>query len=157
MKKETRNLILFFGATIAATWASYFMIIFNHWDPFSMPGKVFLLVGGSAPSWVALLIIFFTYDKDQRRDYFRRCFSFKQIKLPYWAFIVFVFPVIYTLIIALDALMGAALPGMINLKAYIAAPLSIPFALFISFFSGPFSEEFGWRGYSLDPLLKRYS
>lgn len=156
MTKETRNLILFFVVTFVATWATYFTIVFNGWNPLTMPGMVFLLIGGSAPSWVAVLMVFITYDRDQRRDYFRRCFSFKQIKLPYWVFIVFVFPAIFTLIISLDIWMGGALPGMINLKAYMAAPLSIPMALLMSFLSGPWSEEFGWRGYSLDPLLKQY-
>lgn len=156
MSKENRNLLIFFLATFIATWTTYFTIVFNSWNPYTMPGMIFLLIGGSAPSWVAVLIVLFTYDKEHRRDYFRRCVSIKQIKLPYWTFIIFVFPAIYTLIIALDLLMGGSMPGMTNLKAYIAAPLSIPLALFISFLSGPWSEEFGWRGYSLDPLLKRY-
>ncbi len=156
MKKETRNLILFFLATFAATWAAYFTIVFNGWDPYSMPGMAFLLIGGSAPSWVAVLIVLFTYDKEKRKDYFRRCISFKQIKLPYWAFIVFIFPLIFALIISVERLMGGSMPGMTNLKAYIAQPWIIPMALFMSFLSGPWSEEFGWRGYSLDPLLKRF-
>jgi uncharacterized protein len=32
----------------------------------------------------------------------------------------------------------------------------IPLAAFISFMSGPWSEEFGWRGVALDPLIKRF-
>jgi len=121
-----------------------------------MPGMVFLLIGGSAPSWVGILMVLFTYDKEQRRDYFQRCFSFKQIKLHWWAFIIFIFPLVFVFIILLDMLMGGSLPGMTNLKAYIAQPWIIPMALFMSFLSGPWSEEFGWRGYSLDPLLKRF-
>ena len=35
-----------------------------------------------------------------------------------------------------------------------ANPMSWPLAAFISFMSGPWSEEFGWRGYALEPLLK---
>jgi membrane protease YdiL (CAAX protease family) len=156
MNKETRNLVLFLLATFAATWATYFTIVFNGWDPYTMPGMAFLLIGGSAPSWVGVLMVLFTYDKEQRRDYFRRCFSFKQIKLPYWVFIVVVFPLIFAFIISLDMFMGGSLPGMTNLKAFIAQPWIIPMALFMSFLSGPWSEEFGWRGYSLDPLLKRF-
>jgi uncharacterized protein len=156
MNKETRNLVLFFVATFIATWASYFTIVINKWDPYTIPGMILLLIGGSAPSWVGVLMVLFTYNREQRRDYFRRCFSFRQIKLPYWAFIVFVFPLLYAFIIALNATMGGYLPGMTNLKAYMASPLIIPLALFMSFLSGPWSEEFGWRGYSLDPLLRRF-
>jgi membrane protease YdiL (CAAX protease family) len=156
MNKETRNLILFFLATFAATWGTYFTIVINGWDPYTMPGMVFLLIGGSAPSWVGVLMVLFTYDKARRRDYFRRCISFKQIKLPYWGFIIFVFPIMYMLNISLNVLTGDALPGMTNLKAFIAQPWIVPLALFMSFLSGPWSEEFGWRGYSLDPLLKRF-
>jgi membrane protease YdiL (CAAX protease family) len=155
MNKEPRNLIMFFILTFIASYVSEFMIVFNGWNPDTTPGVVFFNIGTSAPAWVAILMVFFTYNKEKRRDYFRRCFSFKQIKLPYWAFIVLVFPVIFVIVILLDTLMGGALPGMTNLNAYIAAPLTIPLALLMSFLSGP-GEEFGWRGYSLDPLIKRH-
>lgn len=156
MNKETRNLIFFFVATFIATWVTYFTIIFNGWNPYTFPGMVFLLIGGSAPSWVGVLMVFKTYDREQRRNYFRGCVSFNQVKLPYWVFIIFVFPTIYAILIGVDVLMGGSLPGMVNLKAYLAQPAILPLALLLSFFSGPWSEEFGWRGYSLDPLLKRF-
>lgn len=156
MKKEYRNLIVFLVATFIATWITYFTIIFNHWDPYAMPGMIFLLIGGSAPSWVGIIMVFATYGREQRHDYFRRCISFRQIKLPYWAFIVFVFPFIFAIVISLDLMMGGSMPGMTNLKAYSAQPWIIPMALFMSFLSGPWSEEFGWRGYSLDPLIKQF-
>src|SRR5512145_2326185 len=70
MSKETRNLTLFFVATFAATWVTYFTIVFNSWNPYTMPGMAFLLIGGSAPSWVGVLMVLFTYTKEQRRDYF---------------------------------------------------------------------------------------
>ena len=149
MTKEIRNLILFLVATFVATWVTYFIIVFNSWNPYTMPGMFFLLVGGSAPSWVGILFVLFTYDKGQRRDYFRRCFSFRQIKLPYWAFIIFVFPLVFAFIISINLILGGSMPDMPNLKAYIAQPWIIPMALFMSFLSGPWSEEFGWRGYSL--------
>lgn len=156
MNKEPRNLTLFFTATFLATWITYFTIIFNHWDPYTMPGMIFLLIGGSAPSWVGVIMVFITYDKEQRRDYFRRCISFRQVKLLHWAFILLVFPVMYAILIGIDVLFSGSLPGMVNLKAYLAQPSILPLALFMSFLSGPWSEEFGWRGYSLDPLLKRF-
>ena len=77
MTKGTSNLIPFLEATIVAPWVTYFIIVFNSWNPYTMPGLGFLLVGGSAPSWVDILFVLFTCDRVQRRDYFRRCFSFQ--------------------------------------------------------------------------------
>lgn len=156
MSKESRRLLLFFLATFLATWAAYFTIIASSWNPYTLPGMVFLLIGGSAPSWVGILMVFFTFDNERRRDYFRRCFALGQIRLPYWAFMVLLFPIIYAVIIPLNLWLGGSMPGMLNLKAYLAQPGVIPLALFMSFLSGPWSEEFGWRGYALDPLIRRF-
>jgi membrane protease YdiL (CAAX protease family) len=156
MSKASRGLITFLTLTFLSTWIAYFAIVFNGWDPYTMPGMIFLLAGGSAPSWVAVLMVLFTYDREQRRDYFRRCISVRQIALPYWVFMIFIFPLIYAFLIGLDVGFGGSLPGMLNLKAFIAQPGILPFAIFMSFLSGPWSEEFGWRGFSLDPLLQRF-
>lgn len=154
--KNASHLRLFFLATFVATWTTYFTIVFQGWSPYAMPGLALFLVGGSAPSWVGVLMVLFTYTPAARRDYFRRCFAFRQIKGAEWAFMLFLFPGLFVFIMALNGLLGGSLPGMTNLKAFIAQPGLIPLALVIGFFSGPWSEEFGWRGYALDPLLDRF-
>jgi membrane protease YdiL (CAAX protease family) len=40
------------------------------------------------------------------------------------------------------------------LRRLIANPATIPLTAFVSFMSGPWSEEFGWRGYALDRIIK---
>lgn len=155
MHKETRNLVLFFLVTFAATWITYFTIVFQGRNPYTLPGLAFLLIGGSAPSWVGVLMVLLTYGNADRRDYFRRCFAFTPINGADWAFIVLIFPAIYGLVSVVEWRLGGALPGMTNLKAFSVQPWLVPLALLLSFFSGPWSEEFGWRGYALDPLLNR--
>jgi uncharacterized protein len=156
MNKDTRNLMIFMAATFTATWTAYFTIVLLSLNPYTMPGLPLFLLGGSAPSWVGVLMVLFTYKKEQRRDYFRRCYSFKQIHLKWWVVILFLFPLIYALIVLLDMSLGSTAPGMDQLKGLVAAPWLIPLATLMSFLSGPWSEEFGWRGYSLDPLVKRF-
>ena len=156
MNREQRNLAIFVVATLASTWILGFLIPLNGLNPYTMPGLVLFLIAGSAPSWVGVLMVLFTYDRERRRDFWRRCFSFRQIRLRWWAFIILAFPVIYAVLIAVDLALGGAMPGMVNLKAFIAQPWVLPLALVMSFFSGPFSEEFGWRGYALEPMMRRF-
>jgi membrane protease YdiL (CAAX protease family) len=155
MKKETRNLILFFLATFIWTWVFYAPIVISRNSPYQMPWMILLILGGAGPSIVGVLMAMFTYQKRQRGEYWRRCFSPKRIKLFWWAVILLVFPLIYCITLLVDRAMGAVLPGILQLKGLIANPLTIPLAAFIGFMSGPWSEEFGWRGYALEPLLKR--
>jgi membrane protease YdiL (CAAX protease family) len=95
-----------------------------------------------------------TLDKEARRDYWRRSFSFRQISIVWWILILLIFPVIYGLSIWVDIAMGGSLPGLELLRALLANPITIPLTAFISFMSGPWSEEFGWRGYALDRIIK---
>ena len=42
------------------------------------------------------------------------------------------------------------------LKMYIAQPSVLPFVILMGLGSGPISEEFGWRGFALNPLMQRF-
>jgi membrane protease YdiL (CAAX protease family) len=157
MLKETRNLVVFFTATFIWTWACYAPIAISGSSPYSMPWMGLLILGGAGPSIVGIGMVLTTYNKEQRKDYWRRCFSLKRIDLLWWAVILLIFPVLFAIGAGLDVLTGGSLPGLEQFYDLMRNPLSWPLAALISFMSGPWSEEFGWRGYVLEPLLKRFS
>jgi membrane protease YdiL (CAAX protease family) len=154
MKKETKNLVIFLVATFVWTWAWYAPIAAGHHTPYEMPWTIFLILGGMGPSLVGVIMILLRHDKQERLDYWRRCFSLRRIGGFWWLVIFLIFPVLFGLSIAVDLLFGGSLPGMDQLRSLIANPVTIPLAAFISFMSGPWSEEFGWRGYALDRMIK---
>ena len=74
--KSDRNLLLFFVLTLLWTWTCGFIpVIFGFTG--TKIGTFLFYFGGGAPSVVALFLVFLTYPKDVRKDYFYRCFSFK--------------------------------------------------------------------------------
>lgn len=155
MDRSFRNALLFLAGTLLITWAFYMPILVFGLDPHSS-GFLLLLLGGSAPSWLGVIMALATYDKEGRRDYFRRIYQIKRIKPVWWAALLLLFPAIVAASIGLAVLFGGTVPGMANLKAILANPLSWFPLVGISFVMGPFAEELGWRGYALDPLLKRF-
>ena len=153
MNKHTKNLLIFLVATFVWTWAFYTPIAAGGHNPYQMPWMILLIFGGMGPSVVGVAMVLLTLDKEARRDYWRRCFSFERINGLWWVVILLLFPVLYGLSILIDIAMGSSLPEMIQLRSLIANPLTIPLVAFISFMSGPWSEEFGWRGYALDRIM----
>ena len=154
MHKEMKNLIIFLVATFMWTWAWYAPIAAGDHTPYEMPWTIFLILGGMGPSLVGVLMILLRHDREERREYWRRCFSLRRIGGIWWLVIFLIFPVIFGLSIAVDVLFGGSLPGMDLLRSLIANPVTLPLTAFISFMSGPWSEEFGWRGYALDRLIR---
>lgn len=155
MKRDMKHLVYFFLGALLWTWVFYFPIGIFHLDWSSGIGLALFLAGGPAPSLMGIIMVFKTYSRGQKRDYFARCIDFRRVG---WWFIfpAILFPVLAATGIAIDVALGGALPGMDALKTLAANPLMIPVALFLYLWSGPFNEEFGWRGYALDPLLASF-
>ena len=154
MNKQTRNLVIFLLATFVWTWACYTPIAVSGNSPYQMPWMILLILGGMGPSLIGVIMVLLLSDKEERGDYWRRCFSFKQISFVWWLVIFLMFPVIYILTISVDVLQGGTWPAMEMLRGLVANPAAIPLTAFISFMSGPWAEEFGWRGYALDRIIK---
>lgn len=155
MEKETKRTASFFLLTYLWTWICYFAIILMKLDPYQGAGMVLLILGGCSPTFVGLIMAMATYGKEQRVSYLRSIFQPGRIKANWWLFILLVFPAVSAVCIGLDLLLDGSLPGMANARAIWANPVSFFPLLLLSFMSGPFSEELGWRGYALDRLLDR--
>lgn len=156
MDKSLKNAFLFLGGTILLTWLLYFPIPLLGWSPYTFPGVILLFFGGSVPSWLGVIMVFATYDKAQRKEYFQRIYQVKRIKPVWWAALILLFPAVMAAAAVLSMACGGAAPEMANLKAILANPIVWFPLIGMSFLSGPFSEELGWRGFALDPLLKRF-
>ena len=155
MKKRS-NLILFFAITLAWTWICGFIPVILGITGTPI-GTFIFYFGGGAPSVVGLFIVFLTYSRAERRDYFKRCFSLKYMEWK-WPLIVFsIFSIISTVCIYIGVnILGYDMPGMDYIHAIIGNPLMVPLVILISLVSGPLNEEFGWRGYALDKLIVRF-
>ena len=154
-RKSKRNLILFFTVTLLWTWSCGFLPVILGIRGTPM-GSFLFYFGGGAPSVTALFLVFFTYERSRRKDYFKRCFRVSGNILKWLGFTALFFAAAAGLGLWIAVkIQGLPMPGMNFLKAIAANPLNLLLVLFLSVISGPLNEEFGWRGYALDPLLLR--
>ncbi|MBD5483712.1 MAG: CPBP family intramembrane metalloprotease [Lachnospiraceae bacterium] len=153
---DGKQLVLFFMITLAWTWSFGFAPVFMGIEGTPL-GTFLFYFGGGAPSVTALFVVFLTYSKEQRKDYFMRCFSFRYMGIKWLVLIVLFFTLISIAAIWSGVyLLGYEMPGMHGIHAIIQNPLNLFLVLFFSVISGPLNEEFGWRGYALDRLFVRF-
>jgi len=108
-------------------------------------------LGGMIPSLIAFILIYKKHGLDGCKNLFMKLFK---LRLGYWYIPIFLIvpAVVYSAHVLNVYLFGAEFPQ----TGLLAQPLWIP-VVFIIFFIFQFSEEFGWRGYALEHLQKKFN
>ena len=147
------KIILFLEITFAWTWGFGFAPVIMGIEGTSL-GTFLFYFGGGAPSVTALFIVFITYSKEQKRDYFKRCFCFQYMGIK-WSLIteIFFFAITMVALFIGVGICGYEMPRMNFVHAILKNPMNVILVLFLSVISGPLNEEFGWRGFALDRLF----
>ena len=145
---STRELTRFYIFTFAASWILWIPIIILQ-SPVEIAMPV-VLVGAFAPTLVAIFLTRRYGDREERSDFWRRCFDFKRISGKWWAVIFLTSPMIALVAGLLDKALGG--PGLYVDLQTLTDPAGLAGFILLMILGGPLAEELGWRGYALDRL-----
>lgn len=150
-----KNLTFFFVITLLWTWVfSFTPVLLGVTD--TTLGKLLFYSAYTSPSIIGLLFVFTIYPNSARKDFLYRSFSLKEmgIKWPLLTILFFALIVIFSLLIGKYFHLEINAVDWMHIATY--TPYKIPLMLLISFILSVLSQEFGWRGYSLDKLLVKF-
>jgi membrane protease YdiL (CAAX protease family) len=156
-RPKKRSVWIFFALTYFLSWIFWIPLALSGQDMRAGPLLIPMLLGGFGPSIAGIIMTYRTQDREGRRDFWKRSINFKQIGTAWYAVILLIFPLVYGLAILLDMLLGGTPPGAEAIAQIAAQPASLIVMLLMTLMLGPLSEEFGWRGFALDPLQARWS
>ena len=164
MKEASKNkkvTILYLVVTIALTWLLQFMPLIIGLDIENTSissfdfASLFFGLGGMMPTLIGVIFVLVFYTKDGIKDFLKRCFvpNKECISAILISLVLICTEVFVTQMIS--RLLGAENLGFEGLKLIAQNPLYFFYFLFWGIISGPFSEEFGWRGFLTDRLFRK--
>ena len=150
MRTETRALLYFFLIACVPPWIGWSLLRFGalpangYWQALDLTGW-----GASAAGLIA------TYMQEGGNGVRRLLRQAVRIVVPvrWWMLVLFVPP----LTVAVGTLLYAVLSGAPLTFAPSGYLRLVAPAMWVTFILGPFGEEFGWRGYLLPRLARRFS
>ena len=145
----------FFGLTFLLTWACWIPAGWLSAGQYGVLSQILHYAGGIMPTLAALLLLYFYGSGEERRDYWQQLIDLKRIGKAWYAVILLTVPLLTSLGVAFDLVLGGTGAEPDAVLNIISNPLSlVPFVLFMLLF-GPLPEEMAWRGYALDGLQAR--
>jgi membrane protease YdiL (CAAX protease family) len=159
--KNRKVITLYLIVTLLLTWLLQFMPIFMGLDVENTSissfdfASLFFGIGGVIPTLVGVIFVLVFYTKDGIKDFLKRCFIPNKECI---AAILFSLALICAEVFVtqmISRVLGAEKLGFEGLKVIAGNPLYFFYFLFWGIISGPFSEEFGWRGFLTDRLFKK--
>ncbi len=145
----------------------YRFFLISHGIPFFITGLIMLLEKSFyitnpfygrliyfaliSPIFATLFVLFYFYNKKERRNYWYSIIDFKRITWK-WYLLILSFPF-------LIRFSGAIIDALFTANIFqfnISTNMNFTYAVILLFF-GPIPEELGWRGIALPELQKKYN
>jgi len=152
-----KNFWVFIIATFTFSWLMWVPSALIGENFTSSPWGIPYLLGGFGPSLAAICLVYRGRSPETRQGFWTRLFSFKKIPGRIYLLIFLIFPGVYSLSLLLHWLLGGELPELETLSLIAQQPAALIGMVLLGIFTGPLSEELGWRGYALDILQSRFS
>jgi membrane protease YdiL (CAAX protease family) len=155
MQKEIRLVSQFFIATFVLSWIIWIPLAIMNIYVKEFPWLFIMAIGGISPSLIGLLlgIRYDVYSKSTFKQMHR--IGFPQLKMIAIFVIIFVGAFICSLF--LDLLLFQHKPYIKNVTQYFGRPIISIVSMITFIYSGPLSEEYGWRGFIVSVLSKKRS
>ena len=148
---------LYFILTYAWSWSFWILAVLLGKNVFIFPYFLLLGLGGLGPPIIAISLTYFKEDSEVWHDFWKRAIDVKRIGIVWMAVILLSAPIFCGLGIITGILINGVYPSFETAREFLSDPLWFIFYLFFAFIYGPFPEEFGWRGYALDRLQKKWN
>ncbi len=151
MVERTRRIMVFLAATFGLMYITHGMIAFilarnlMEWDNF--PLNILGIIGGGAPAFAALFVVYRMFDEREKEEYWRRVFLLRAPIL--WWVVTLLSPLVIGTIAQLIYHGGWWYP---ELK--MGEIVTFPLMFFAMIFAGG-AEEMGWRGILQEKLVGR--
>lgn len=144
---NNRSILFFLAITFAITWLLWLPALLASQEVIQLPKLIplgLVVLGIFTPSAIGITFVVTEKQEGVLRRWFRPSLGW------YWAPIVLAIP--------LAGLGAHLLRGLVNGEFLIEAPklYLLPLQFAVLMLLGPINEEFGWRGYALPQLQKRF-
>lgn len=151
IKLYLSNLWIFFLLTFVFSWFFWSCAIFSNQGYTFFPTIIFYALGGFGPSIIGIILTYLTKNKDEVKDFWYRSRDFKRINFQWYLAIIILSLAPLLIAGGISVLFKGS--GITFDPVFISNFLGSVIFLII----GVIAEEFGWRGYVLDPLQSKYN
>jgi hypothetical protein len=130
---------------VAQTWVLWPPAGWLSKGQYDLLSNILHYAGGVMPTLVALLLLYLRGCHQMQRDYWQRLTDFKSISKAWYAVILLTVPILTTIGIVFDIVLGGKGAKPEVASSILSNPLSLfPFAIIVLMF-GPLPEEMAWR------------